>query len=817
MNSSPNTSRPPGGSSAASQAALELPSLLALVAHRAASDLGRAKVEGLAPFDDPEGLRRHRRRFQEASRLLAARGLVPYCERAFGPILQELAKGGGRLRGRDLVEIGALLRISTDAVQRIRTADPPCEALASEVEELAEVSDLQRHLKKTFDGRGEIREDATPRLAALRRQVRQVRQRIYDHLKTSVDSHREHLSEETIPMRGGRLVLVLQAGARGRVPGLLHGKSGSGKSYYFEPLDAVDDNNHLQQASEEEEEEKRRILADTLRRMLAELPAIEEHAELVAELDRLQASARFAELCEGRLADESPRHELVLVGARHPLLDPRLGELREEALGTVGHQGDVVPLELELSAERHALIVTGPNAGGKTVALKTLGLLALANQCGLPIPAAKGTRLPIFRAIVATVGDDQDLLADRSTFSGRLLRLREAWEAAGPDALVLLDELGSGTDPDEGAALSTAIVESLVERRTLLFVTTHLSQVAAVALETPGASCAAMLFDSERHRPTYRLLPGPPGASEALALARRLGLPEAWIERADQLLGSEHRELRRLLGELERSREELAEAQAEAAVELADARKLRERLAEQEEALAEERKTLGKSLQRKLELFQEEVRGQLRDAVDKLREEHSKGRRKGLVAEAAKKLLAEAPAFVEPEEASGDIAVGGSVRHNRLGWTGTLEKLERGRAQVRVAGKLLSCGEDDLVVAVVPTKKKPSKANRAAARWAAMATRKPQTVEGPEIDDAPREIKLIGQRVEPALDALDQFLDQALLASLGQVRVVHGHGTGRLRSAVREHLRSHPAVTSHRRGQRDEGGDGATVVTLRGG
>ncbi len=791
----------------ATASALELGSLLRLVAHKAATDLGRERVVAARPAADEARLEGRRRRFEEARRLVAARALVPYCEHPFAALLAALAAGGRDLGGRDLVELRTLLAIAAEAAVRVAAADPPCAELAALAAELPDLGELRRMLERTFDPRGEIREDATPRLAELRRRLRSARQRIYSELRSLAAEHREHLSEETIPLRGGRLVLMLQAGARGRMPGLVHGRSGRGKSFYFEPLEAVEGNNRLQQTSEEEEAEKRRILAELIARLRADLDAVEAHAAFVAELDRQQAAVRFAELCQGRLVDLAPRHRLELREARHPLLDPSLGELRREALGTAGHTGPVVPLDLELTAEHRVLVVTGPNAGGKTVALKTLGLLALAHQCGLPIPAAAGSRLPFLRGVVATVGDDQDLLADRSTFSGRLLRLREAWDAAGPDALILLDELGSGTDPDEGAALATAILEGLVERRSLVMITTHLSQVAARALEADGAFCAATLFDSATGRPTYRLVPGPPGGSEALALARRMGLPRQWLERAEELLGTEHRDLRRLLEEVERSRQELAAIRAELEVELADAERLRRRLAEQEAALAAERKALAKTLKRELEAFRDDTRRRLDGEVERLRSELETGRRKGLAGAAAERLFAAAPDYDEEEE-GGEVAVGGGVRHRRLGWTGTLEKLDdRGRAQVRTGGKLLTCRAEDLAAAATEAPAGKRKRYRPSARAASGEPQAPAAVS---------ELKLIGQRVEPALEALDRFLDRALLASLPAVRIVHGHGSGRLRKAVRKHLRGHPAVASQRPGRANEGGDGATVVELAG-
>ncbi len=797
----------------ATELALELPSLLRLVAHLAASDLGRQSIVEQRPFESLPELEQRRSRFQDTRRLLAAQPLVPYCERPLRPLLRAVADGGRSLTGRDLVEIRSLLTIASATARRIAEADPPLPGLGSLIEALPSCAELERALRKTFDPRGEIREDATPRLAKLRNQLRRVRSQTYQQLGALVEKHREHLSEETIPLRGGRLVLVLQAGARGRLPGLLHGRSGSGRSFYVEPLEAVESNNQLQQISDEEAAEKRRILADLIRRLGEELPALRAQAAFVAEIDLLQAFVRFGDASGGRLAELGQRHELTLIKARHPLLDPGLAELRREALEQEGHTDAIVPLDLELVTDQRALIITGPNAGGKTVALKTTGLLAMAHLCGLPIPAAAGSRLPFLSGIVATVGDDQDLLADRSTFSGRLLRLREAWDAAGPDALILLDELGSGTDPEEGAALATALLEGLIERRCLMLITTHLSQVAVAALETDGAFCAAMQFDGDTGHPTYRLLPGPPGGSEALALARRLRLPEPWLDRAEALLGSEHRDLRRLLAEVERSRQDLAEQHARLELELADAVKLRQRLAEQSAELQKERKTLNQTFQRRLEAFQGETRQRFRSEVERLRAQLEAGRRRNLAAEATERLFSSAPDFeiAEESEGEGEVVVGATVKHRRLGWTGTLEKLDRGRAQVRVAGKSLKCHERDLVATGKPpdARGSSSKARRSPPKL---------KISRPASDDSlepQRELKLIGQRVEPALDLLDRFLDRSLLDSLAEVRIIHGHGSGRLRSAVRQHLRSHPAVAGHRAGRAQEGGDGATIASLR--
>jgi len=796
--------------SQATASALELPSLLAVVARFAASDLGRERVLALGPFVDEGELRARRILFEEASRLVGERGLVPDFEVPVGALLEQLTSGRPAVEGIDLVRLADLGKATRAAAARIVEAIPPCPALQALARELPDLAPLLQRIERTLDRRGEVREDASPRLAALRRQIRTVRDQVYRELGDFVAGHQEDLSEETIPLRGGRLVVMLQAGARGRAGGLVHGRSATGRSLYFEPLHVVETNNTLQQSVEDEEAERHRILVELIEAARAALPALAEHGRFLGELDLLQAAARFGDRCGARLPEIGARHDLRLLAARHPLLDPCLAEAREEALGQAGHSGDIVPLDIELGPDRRILVVTGPNAGGKTVALKTAGLLSLLAQCGLPIPAAAGSRVPFLARLVATVGDEQDLLADRSTFSGRLLRLKEAWEGAGPESLILLDELGSGTDPEEGAALALALLEGLLEKGSLGVITTHLAQLAAAALELDGATCAAMEFDTATGRPTFRLVPGPPGASEALALARRLGLPAEWLDRAEARLGSEHRDLRRLLAEVEKVRQELAETRERLETEHADAAKLRRRLADERAALEEERRNVGKKMKAELESFRRDTAERLRREEDRLRERFAEGRRRGLAAEAVESLFAAAPAFGEAlPEAAGPLVVGEAVRHLGLGWQGVLEKLEDGRAQVLVRGKRVKCKPEELAPAApaaAPSAKERQPAVRAARRG--------------DLDEAaalPSEINLIGLRVEPALAELDSYLDRALLASQRQVRVIHGHGSGRLRQAVREHLRGHRGIADVRSGAPNEGGDGATVVTFRGG
>ena len=431
------------------------------------------------------------------------------------------------------------------------------------------------------------------------------------------------------------------------------------------------------------------------------------------------------------------------------------------------------------------------------------------------MPAAAGTAVPRFASLVATVGDEQDLLADRSTFSGRLLRLTEAWERAGPSSLALLDELGSGTDPEEGAALAVALLEALVERGGLALITTHLTGLAAAALELPGAACAAMEFDPATGRPTFRLLPGPPGGSEAIALARRLGLARE-LDRTRR--GAARPGSTATSGACSpssrRRASELAAAPRRAAPRREDAGRATSGRdwSARVPTLEAERRTIAARSKRELEAFREQVRAELAGEVERLQ---GRARRRA-PAESRRgsdgAALRGGAAVAAPSRGGERRAAGGRRAEcaiARSAGRGRLEKLDGDRAEVRVAGKRLRSAAEELIS--VGTAAPPAAPGKAAATPAVRPS--PRMPEAPEVA---AELHLIGQRVEPALDALDGYLDQALRAGRAEVRVVHGHGTGRLRDAVREHLASHPAVAASRPGDPNEGGNGATVVRLRG-
>lgn len=786
--------------SAATLEALEYSSYLELLASLAATDLGRQSVlETEFARSDDELAVRHRR-FHEASALLADGRLVPSFDEPLVEIVAALSSGDSEVVGVELNRLATALRAVRDAVRAIGSAEHSAPELEETARRLDDLDPMIRKIGRTLDRRGRVRDDASDRLVDLGGSVRRSRETIYTELRGYARSHADDLAEETMPMHDGRVVVLLKASAKGRGGGLVHRGSATGRSLYFEPLGVVESNNQLREAQVREEEERNRLLKELIEEARASIEEIQLQLDFLALLDKQQAMYDFAELCDARLVDVSDRHTLKLVDVRHPLLEPRLADLRGRALGQRGHEGEIVPLRLELEPGRRAVVITGPNAGGKTVALKTVGLMALAAQAALPFPAARGTCAPRLWDLVATVGDEQDLLEDRSTFSGRLLRLREAWEAAGEDSLVLLDELGSGTDPEEGAALSVALLEGLLEKGAMALITTHLTPLAAAALEEDGATCAAMQFDSKSHRPTFELLPGSPAGSEAISLGRRLGLAAPWLERAEELLGGDQRDLRRLLAEVEAVREDLVEkrdqTEARAArleAELVQAEKL-------QDGLTNERALVGARAREDLERFQRKVKDELREQVERMREEFESGRKRGLADKAAARLFEDAPK-IEIEEPTGpEAGIGDSVRHRALGWQGVVERIDRKGVEVNVKGKRVRCKIDDLEVVSGDEKAKKKPAPSRVSTQSAAVT---------------EELNLIGRRVDEAIEMLDSYLDRALLTAEGDVRIVHGHGTGRLRRAVREHLRRHPAAATQRPGRQNEGGDGATVVSLR--
>ena len=654
---------------------------------------------------------------------------------------------------------------------------------------------LLREIERTFDDRGEIRDDASPALREIRRALARTRDETRHRLQEILGSLELASGQAFVTLRNERYVIPVPQGARGRVRGIVHDHSVSGATAFLEPLQVIDLNNRVIELEGEEAEERRRILRALAERVRDTDEPLRENVERMAVLDEWAARAALAS--DLRMVRPEEGSSLRLAAARHPIL--------AEAERTGGAR--VVPLDLALEPGHRTLVITGPNMGGKTVALKTAGLLALMARSGLFVPAAEGTRIPLFAAVFADIGDEQSIDEDLSTFKSHVLRIRRALDAAAPGVLVLLDELGAATDPEEGAALGRAVLEELARRGTISIVTTHLGALKTYAATTDGAMNASMEFDPDSLRPRFRLLVGVPGLSRALDVARSLGLDEALVARAEALLPEEERRAGALLRDLEALRENaVREADAARAERRAadEARRRAEQALGSARAEAEDlrRKTTEESgeLLRETRLFVEQLRAELKA-------ERKSARAREAVSEAGRRLSERAHAG---EAAAPRPEAGPRVDASRLvpgtrWWAEPLQDFVTivegpdGQRQVKVRrGTMLI----RLAVSALHEKKEQQ------------APSLPRGVTLSSVVSAGYEVDVRGLMADEAEAVVDKHLDSALLAGLGEIKVIHGLGTGVLLAKVREIFSQHPRVKSFRSGESREGGAGVTIAEL---
>ena len=683
----------------------------------------------------------------------------------------------------------------------VREASAAVTALTEALPRFAELADRLRH---ALDASGAVTDDASPTLKRLRREIRERRRHLATELERAFQgSDADRLfADHYVTLRHGRYVLPVRTESRSRVRGIVHDRSQSGQTLFVEPEHVVDANNDLVQATREEEHETARILAELTAAIHARLDDLDALVSTIGELDWVFARARAAERMGATAPTVDTGRTVELRGARHPLL---LAQSWKDPSRTV------VPMDLELGPERPLLVITGPNAGGKTIALKTLAVHALMAQVGCHVPADEGSRLPVFDDVFAIIGDDQSVAENLSTFSAFVKQAREILDRVDQRSLVLLDELGAGTDPDEGAALAQAILEELAERGALVIATTHLEPLKAFASTYPRARNASVEFDTATLAPTFRLRYDQPGQSYALTIAARLGLGPELIARANAHRSDHAARLADLLAtldanartEAERARE-IERIRAEAAAQLAKAR--------QTEAAAESRaQAIVARARAEATALVSDIRRALTAEWDKLkRSDHSRrsldeSRRR--VREVAGRMEALVPET--PTERPVALTPGATVAAEHLGIRGEL---------VEIAGTSATVRSGSVTVRV------PVHVLRPVAAGSANAARddggRPGRRNGEAPAQAPHrsvaaEILLLGQTTDEARDRVEKYLDDAFLAGLASVRLVHGKGSGALRKTVRDLLAGHPLVESFRDGEPSEGGTGATVAALK--
>jgi DNA mismatch repair protein MutS2 len=707
----------------------------------------------------------------------------------------------GAARGKTLLPPELLdLRDTIAAARRMRkslgggmarTHWPALEGLAERLDPSTALHDA---IQATFDDDGNVLDSASPELRRIRRELRLAHDRLMRHLESIVASSpmREVLQEPLITQRDGRYVVPVRSEMRARLPGVVHDTSDSGATVFIEPLPVVEAGNRHRELARDEEKEVARVLRELSAQVGEQADVLVETIEVLAALDLAFACGELAFALRATAPEiaDAGRAFLSFPAARHPLLDP----------------STVVPVDVRVGEDFQQLVITGPNTGGKTVALKTTGLLVLMAQSGLHVPAGDGARLGVFDDVYVDIGDEQSIEQSLSTFSSHMTNIIGVLDVATPSSLVLLDELGAGTDPVEGAALAEALLEHLRAREIAVVASTHYSSLKVYAHGTPGVANASVEFDVETLRPTFELTIGLPGRSNALAIARRLGLPEPIVDDARGRMAASDVVMEDLLAELRDARRHAAEDRdaAAAARRQADTwaadldRALHELKAERADVLDRARR----AAEADLAAAREAIAGLLRDARRDAATAEAVARaaqKLDRVGEVLGEVMAPAPEVVVA--AAGDLAPGVWVYVASAKQHGEVLRVKGGEAEVQLGRLRLTVPVADLTIA------------GAAPGGGEVAERATRLKRPPGADESVSiELDLRGMRVDEGLEQVDLVLDRAILSGVPWVRIIHGHGTGAMKAAVRETLRHHRGIKRSRPGERGEGGDGVTVV-----
>ncbi|MDP1833243.1 MAG: Smr/MutS family protein [Geothrix sp.] len=800
--------------------ALEFPEAVRLIQSGARTRLGQAAVGAMHPWDGLAGPRRlHQMELQEAWAASPDRFPVLPMDEALEELLNPAGwllpehwrqlRDGLRALSRLLGGLSAL--VWPEAHRAPAGTHLGLDRLQVTATLLPDPAPLAERLAKSFTADGKLDPLRIPALASLHRQRQDAFQAVQVRLQKLLRATPDAFNEAMVVERNGRACLPVRQERRGSVPGLVLDRSGSGATVFIEPMEAVPLNNAFVEADSDYAQAVQAFLRDLLADLRARREDFLRWRDLQAQADRGLALLRWTALCDGCLpevASDPKQGRLCLLEARHPLLLPAV----REAMGLEPLPHAVVPLNLVMEAGRPGLIISGSNTGGKTVVLKTVGLLSALAACGCAVPAREGSSLPALPSLHADIGDHQTITGSLSTFSSHILHLKEILESVQDGGLVLLDELGTGTDPKEGAALGIALLQTLSRRQCWILCSTHLGEISQWALRHTRFQNASVQFDEARLAPTYRLLVGQPGQSRALTIAARLGLPRQVLEHADRVLGQREQDWRDFLRELEAERTRLLEESEMLRQQQAAAEKDRQILSQREEKLRLEREAFQAESKAKvarvLEFLDHEGKRLVKELKDRQKAATVNADRLGTEAhERVKQLTRLAEAELAP--ARGQIKAppplevreGGFARHRGLGVEGRVVALRGDRATLETPqGRCLECRWGELE-SIGAREAAPKATGRVRVRA--------------EARDIESEINLIGRASDDVDSEVYRFVEEALAAGLRFIRIVHGHGTGRLKAAVREALRGHPGIARVEDAPQAQGGAGATVVILR--
>ncbi|HJZ95912.1 MAG TPA: endonuclease MutS2 [Candidatus Solibacter sp.] len=795
---------------------LEFENLRELLGRYVASPLGRRELAKIAPHADRERLEAElaeaaeaiqylqlAARPQPASRGAAIRvdfGGIPDVE----PSVHKLQIEGAGLEPREIFDLFTLLDTAADAKSHLTAAAERFPLLGKRAQMIGEFRELLRELEGKILPDGTVADNASVALARLRRDIERQKKSIQESLERFLKAHRDEgiLQEEFVTIRNERFVVPVIAGQRRKLDGVIHAASSSGQTLFVEPLETIDLNNELVRLTEEEMREVHRILQEMTAKLRAYGDSIRATLSTMAELELIFAKGKFA----GDFDCAIPRfgERLTLKDARHPLLADVMRRRHKK----------VIPISLELTRERRTLLISGPNTGGKTVTLKTVGLLSLMAQSGLPVPAAEAA-FPLFEQVLADIGDYQSIQENLSTFSAHVSNIREMALDVTPASLVLLDELGAATDPEEGGALGVAIVEHFRAAGAFTLVSTHLMALKIYGASTEGVINGSMGFDDETFEPTYHLRLGLPGKSAGLEIATRLGMPEDIMRRARQSMSDRERDVTRFLSELHRRIEETQALETELRAKVAETERINKELAREwekrESAKLKELEQRADDALAKFEREAQETLGKISESADRRKADQDAQRRIAKAKREAREEFQSTVLATQDDARQGartaplKIEEGARVRLKDVREPARVRrKLGNDRIEVEAGFLKMQVSIDD-VLEVLP------ESGGAASKLPKNVSFKP----APELTPVHQEINIIGQHAEEARDAVDEFLDRAVMATASRVRIVHGHGMGVLKKVVTELLTKHPHVARFYQATQHEGGAGATIVELR--
>ena len=783
---------------------LEYDKILLRLEALAGSEGAKAMCRELRPMTEAEDIRRALQETSDASSRLSAKGSLSFSGISDIRASVKRAESGSSLSIVELLRIEKLLQMADRAKSYGKTdRDTPEDLLTERFDGLEPAVTLFRELEADILSEEEIADNASPGLAKVRRELRTISDRIHNELNALLLKNRDYLQDAVVTMRDGRYCLPVKTEHKSQVSGIVHDQSGSGKALFIEPMSVVRLNNEWRELEIREQKEIEAVLADLSGKVVSWGGAIAEDWRLLTELDFIFAKARLSRDMKGIQPELEDGRLLDLKKARHPLLDPKT----------------VVPIDVRLGGDYDQLIITGPNTGGKTVSLKTVGLLALMGQSGLHIPAAHSSRIPIFEEVFADIGDEQSIEQSLSTFSSHMKNIVEIMGKADPDSLCLFDELGAGTDPTEGAALAMAILNRLHCDAIRTMATTHYSELKIYALNTPGVENASCEFDVATLRPTYRLLVGIPGKSNAFAIAGKLGLDETIIEEAGSYINSNEEAFEDVIAELDRQRREMEKAEAEIRRLKRDTEQMQKEAEQRKGSMEAQREKLLRQAREQARAILQEAKDTADKAIKELRKSgQSVGREQEdirsslrLAVQDTDEKLAEADAAARKQRqvtvTEKKLRLGDTVHVHSLGLKGTVLSLPDAKGDLTVQMGILKSKVNASDVELVPEATTTLEGKRHVGNGGGNSFQKALTIS--------TEINLIGQTTAEAIPELQKYLDDCYLAHLPSCRVVHGRGTGVLRKAVHAQLKKLKYVDSFRLGEFGEGQDGVTIVTFK--